>query len=245
MPETPPARTTDRARGRRRPHRPQTGLPAHERRPRSYPHFHQSADRRGGGGRAMHDRRAVLRRRAVAGLAVQLHGERHRSSGGRRSLVPAGPADGLFENRAALTRGPLVAIEDPTDANSGIRGSSGPGRSSTAPRARPIVPIGRRTSAEARRPSAEPTWPDKDGSIRLPELLEVPLSSLLRAVADLATACVRTTSGSVPGKAFAFIVSTLNSVISFGLGRFVPGSTRHSCSMIAKSRSTRWPRGRG
>ena len=43
-----------------------------------------------------------------------------------------------------------------------------------------------------------------------------------------------------PGKAFAFIVSTLNSVISFGLGRFAPGSMRHSCSMIAKSRSMRW-----
>src|SRR5438094_388199 len=49
---------------------------------------------------------------------------------------------------------------------------------------------------------------------------------------------VRTTSDAVPGNAFAFMVSMLNSVISFGFGRLAPGSMRHSCSMMAKSRST-------
>ena len=46
-----------------------------------------------------------------------------------------------------------------------------------------------------------------------------------------------TTSGDVPGNALAFMVRMLKSVISLGFGRLVPGSIRHSLSMIANSRS--------
>ena len=41
------------------------------------------------------------------------------------------------------------------------------------------------------------------------------------------------TSGAVAGKARLLMVNTLKSVISFGLGRLVPGVTRHSLNMRA------------
>ena len=53
-----------------------------------------------------------------------------------------------------------------------------------------------------------------------------------------------TTIGAVAGNAFALNVKTLNASISFGFGRDVPTSIRHSPSRNAKSRSGRSARGR-
>ena len=55
-------------------------------------------------------------------MALELHGERAIDR-----IVDVGPwhrldqQTKLFENRAAITQGPLVAIEDPSDANAGAR----------------------------------------------------------------------------------------------------------------------------